>query len=213
MTKTSLHITIAPFRRLLSEVLGAQDMSYTVTSARPFPLDEKLRTIEIRRKMKSGGEGEIEKLISIEAQIEFFSECVRSCEANEHDGWTLCVAGNTANFSLTELVAAHLCGLSVKGTRSTAWIDLQEAMNRKADTVQAYLRQDVVPKTVVITGLRMESHAAKWERAYNLLRSTSPAANRIVSATGGNPIAVMNRLGLPMQRALNLGIVSNEASL
>lgn len=213
MTERSLHITITPFRKLLSEVLGAQDMSYTVTSARSFHLDEKLRTIEVRRKLKTGGEGELEKLVSVEAQIEFFGECARSCEANEHDGWTMCVAGVNANFSLTELVAAHLCGLSIKGGRSTAWIDLQEAMNRKADTVQAYLRQDVVPKTVVLTGLRMESHPAKWERAFNLLRSTSPSANRIVSATGGTPIAVMNRLGLPMQRALNLGIVSNEASL
>lgn len=212
--KASMTMSFAPYRKLLGEVLGASDMSFTVTGARSFRLDEKLRTIEVRRKARENEEGQIEKMVSVEAQIGHYLESARSCEENDPGmGWTMCIAGKTANFGMTELVAATLCGLSIRGGRSAAWIDLQEAMNRRADTVQAYVRQDVVPKTVVITGLRTESHPAKWERAFTILRSTSPSANRIVAAVGAHPLAVMTRLGLPVQRVINLGLVSNEASL
>lgn len=204
-----------------ADLLKAQGgwLPYTIATGAGFDLFRALKTIEIRKRTtvsehNAGVQGDLVKVIPEELQIKHWLACVEG--VSDGMGWTLCISGRNGHLGLGEPTAAYLAHLLARQNLDFAWCDIGEALRRKSFSVYDFAGNKGMafsPKLAVVSGLRMDGHDARWERAADLLRSSTSSTNRVVVAHGDHPLAVMRRLGLPVQRVLNLGTVANSVDM
>jgi hypothetical protein len=192
-------------------VMGGK-IPFTAEISRPFYIDRHLRALEIRRKKGSGpsaGEGndgdDIINVVTIETQLDYWE----ACHDLKQTGWTGCVAGQGSHLSITEPIAATLAAFHMAHGQHVVWVNVDRLRAFDAHDVN----QLVDPGLVIITGLRWESYVSRWEKAFEVLRTSYPTANRLVVASGAHPLAVMNRLGMPVNRAFNLSASFNPVEM
>ena len=174
---------------------------HTVWCQPPFALDDRLALFELPRRSasKSG------RVVSEEEQIDQWNTCLASCRDpyNQLSGWTACFAG-THGISFAETAAAILVSAALTSKVPVAWVDLSEALRRKAyNPIDFSSVQGSEPFLTIVTGLRLDSPMFKYERAFELLRNGSANCNRVVVATGAIPTTIMTKIGLGAQRVLN----------
>lgn len=204
---TDLNINPKRQRLLLSAL---PEIPYTVYTHPSFNIQSKVSDLTL------SPEGERKRFLNEEDQVEMWQECAKSARGDENSpgGWTAIFAGK-APINYGECLAAHLAALVIDSGRNAMWIDVGEALGKRAYTVDAVAveRQRLVGAPlalVIVTGLRGTSPDVKWDRAFDLLRSTSVNSSRVVIATGVNPSETKAKLGLSPHRMVNL--VANSST-
>lgn len=176
-------------------------VSHLVWQQRPFSLDDRLALFELpRRSANKAG-----RIVSEDEQIEHWQGCLESCQEpyGEWSGWTGCFAGSHS-ISFGETAAAVLCAAALASKVPVAWVDLSEAFRRGSYSPRDFCSvSGVEPFLTVITGLRYDSKATKFERAFEMMRVGDATTNRVLVGTGATPTAIMSKLGLSAQRVLN----------
>lgn len=203
-----LHISPKRQRLLLSAL---PEIPYTVYTQGGFNIQTKVADMTLN----PGGERK--RFLNEEEQIEMWQECAKSARNSDDSpgGWTAIFAGK-APINYGESLAAHLAALTVDSRRNAMWIDVGEALGKRAYSVAAIAseRQRLVGAPlalVIVTGLRNSSPDTKWDRAFDLLRSTSVNSSRVIVATGLDPVEACAKLGLSAHRMVNLVANSSTA--
>lgn len=183
-----------------------RSLPYTISTAHPFELEDHVHDIDHIRRV---GNRESRKVVTAASQVNTWRTAYSEVEDPAASGWTMCISADATNAALTDLLAAKMVSRHLAEGRAICWIEVREAIKLHAHTILEYIKESSddnhrVPSLVVIAGLRQESSAVHWTRAYEILRSTSPTTSRIIVASGANPLAVMDRLALPVQVAINL---------
>lgn len=176
-------------------------LPYTVKAIKPFELANRVsdETYDPTNGRVSGKE----KFVSSDYQIKAFETAVKSLvQGDRHSrGWTACFSC-VSSIETPEYVAAFLIGQAASRGMTVQWVDVARAFKSNIYSVDDLSSE--LPVAVVFTGLRLEDNQTRYTRIFDLVRSTSSYTSRIIVGCGGTPLALSARLGLSVQRTLNL---------
>lgn len=197
-----LHIHPARYKLLLSSV---REIPYTVYTQRPFDVNKKVTNLDL-----NPDNADKRRILAPEDQLQMWTECAKSVSGDPEcaPGWTAIFAGST-HIAYGECLAAYLCAKAIDAGRNVLWVDIGEALGKRAFSIQDLItaRQEglaVFHSLIVVTGLRATSADTKWDRAFDILRTSSPGASRVIVAAGLSPWEASQKIGLPAQRMLHI---------
>lgn len=162
---------------------------------------------------------QVHSIISQATQIEHWQDSLDSLASNDPAAWTMCCAGKTATFGALDALGATLAAKQIaspngRGLSSVLWVNIEHAIHvQKAHTVGQLVGDGPSPALMILSGLRWEADSYKWDRVFSFLHSASPKTKLVVLASGANPVAVMQRLSMPVHRVLNIKSLPYEVAL
>lgn len=193
-----MKIRVSKFKSVLS---AEPSIPYTVYYTKDFNLEDKVEDEEFEP--YPGRKNAQLKIVTTDRQIGAFEESFNSiCDKSLMQGWSACYS-SVGHIGLPDAVAAYLYAQALISNKSCLWIDIADAFRKRWYSVQdASPYGDV--ELLILTGLKFDSSEARWSRAFDLLRSSSPFTSRVIVGAGATPLAIMHRLNLPVHRTLNL---------
>lgn len=196
--------TIYPARS--KGLLSSLNLPYSIYKQRSFNLDDHVREIECDyhkvRKAKTGGDNTT--YITKNEQLKHWLACHESVSNTQDTGWTLSIAG-PGSINYPEAVAAQLAAMYLQRSRIVAWINIGAGLSGPRD-----LDQIIAPYSahslaaLIVTGIRWDGDNVRFDKAFDLLRQTREATDRIIVGVGADPLAITRRMDISVNRALNI---------
>lgn len=195
-----LKVSLKKYRLILSSL---RDLPFTVYQHPMLAVSGKLS--DIVYKQPNGTDA----VITDDTQLSMWKDCVLTCA--DPGGWTLFI-GTGSSIDSADYMAAYLAARTIDNGHHALWIDISRAAGRGHYTIEDITNSQPPgsrlaagpTRLAVITGLRFDGYGSKWERAFDILRTTPPNMNRVVVACGCDPIQASLKLGLSAQRAVYL---------